>query len=295
MSQSGLSHGEQSLEFTCYRTLNWTISRIPLYYTMKTIFLLYLALPQTRGSSYIYVNHLQPFFHSHETQIDSTLASFKARVYTFIQERLRALWEQTIGQQQQAAFNPVGGATNTGPQPTLSDPVSGPAQLVSSFWRSYGPGIIASGTALLRQTAASANAPPANRPALDTPPPSYIRSDTTQSVLERRRQLEAELAALPKDPVAPMPILMPSPSPQLSPSRGSSASDLNIRERTNSGTGRFEEVEVPSDVEGYDVDDITGGSGHEPGRPGAQTRGSWFGWGGSSNTSRGGYERVKSD
>jgi receptor expression-enhancing protein 1/2/3/4 len=255
---------------------------------MKTIFLLYLALPQTRGSSYIYINHLQPFFHSHETQIDAALASFKVKVYSFVQERLRALWEQTVGQQQHNAFNPVGA------QPTLNDPVSGPAQLISSFWRSYGPGIIASGTALLRQTAAS-NAPGANRPALNTPPSSYTRSDTTQSVLERRRQLETELAALPKDTAAPVPIPMPSASPQLNPSRASSASDLNIRERTNSGTGRFEEIEVPSDVEGYDVDDNTGGAGYESGRPGAQTRGSWFGWGGSPNTSKGGYERVKSD
>lgn len=265
------------------------IIRIPFYYTLKTVFLLYIALPQTRGSSYIYVNHLQPFFHSHETQIDAALASFKARIYTFIQERLRALWEQaaaSVGQQQQANFNPVGGATNTGAQPSLSDPASGPAQLVSSLWRSYGPSIIASGTALLRQSsAASANN---SQPALTTPPPSYIRSDTTQSVLERRRQLEAELAALGTND-APVP--MPMASPALNPSRGSSSSDLHLRERTNSG--RFEEIEVPSDVEGYDVGD--GEGGYESGKTTEQKKASWFGWGGSPTTSKGGYERVKSD
>ncbi|KAF9463259.1 receptor expression-enhancing protein 4 [Collybia nuda] len=271
----------------------WLISWIPLYYTMKTLFLLYLALPQTRGSSYLYINHLQPFFHSHETQIDATLASFKAKAYSFVQERLRALWDQTIGQQQQSAFNPVTGAADTGAPPTLNDPVSGPAQLVSSFWRSYGPSIIASGTALLRQTATSTNAP-AGQSTMRTPPPSYLRSDTSQSVLERRKQLEAELAALPKDTTVPIPVPVPGASVQLNPSRASSASDINLRERTNSGSGKFEEVEIPSDVEGYDVGDAVG-EGYESGRPDSIKRGSWFGWGGNSNTSKGGYERVKSD
>jgi len=265
----------------------WVVSWVPFYYTMKTIFLLYLALPQTRGSSYIYTNHLQPFFHLHETQIDAALASFKSKVYSFLQERLRALWDHTtsvVGQQQQAAFNPVGAATQTGAHPTLNDPVSGPAQLMSSLWTSYGPSIIASGTALLRQSAVPTTTA---RPTLNTPPPSYIRSDSSKSVLERRKALEAELATL-RDAEATAPVTTPSASSSLSPSRSSSTS---LRERTNSGAGRFEEVEVPSDVEGYDV----GGSEHGDGRPDGQKRGSWFGWGGSSGSSKGGYERVKSD
>jgi receptor expression-enhancing protein 1/2/3/4 len=284
--------------------------RIPFYYTIKTLFLLYLALPQTKGSSYLYVNHLQPFFHSHETQIDAALASLKVKVYTFVQQRLRALWDHitaSLGQNQtQAGFNPVGGAPNTGAPPTMGDPASGPAQLVSSLWRSYGPGIIASGAALIRQSA-----PPAgSRPALTTPPPSNFRNDSagsiasmhslhSQQVLERRRQLEAELAALEKDPAVPT-VLMPGggSGPRINPSRESSSSD--VRARTNSGSGRFEEVEVPSDAEGYDVGDAytgisgEGGSGHEAERPGAQKRpGSWFGWG--SAAPKGSYERVKSE
>jgi len=79
---------------------------------MKMIFLLYLALPQTRGSSFIYVNYLQPFFHNHEGQIDATVASFKARIYLFVQERIRMLWEHvasTVGQQQRAGLRGVRG------------------------------------------------------------------------------------------------------------------------------------------------------------------------------------------
>jgi len=286
----------------------WVVSWVPFYYTIKTLFLLYLALPQTRGSSYLYINHLQPFLHSHETQIDAALASLKAKVYTFVQERLRALWDHVAASvgQGQAGFTPVGGASNTnaGVPPTMADPASGPVQLVSSLWRSYGPGIIASGAALLRQSA-----PPAGgRPALTTPPPSNFRNDSgsgpsihSQQVLERRRQLEAELAALPKDLAVPT-VLMPGAGSNLriNPSMASSSSD--VRARTNSGSGRFEEVEVPSDVEGYDVGDAYTGigesSGHEAGRPGSQRRpGSWFGWGGgaASGTSKGSYERVKNE
>ena len=120
-------------------------------------------------------------------------------------------------------------------------------------------------------------------------------------MLERRRQLEAELAALPKDLAVPT-VLMPGAgsNTRVNPSRTPSSSD--VRARTNSGSGRFEEVEVPSDAEGYDVGDAyvgTGeGSGHDAGRSGAPKRpGSWFGWGGgaASGTSKGSYERVKNE
>lgn len=221
---------------------------------------------------------------------------------------MRLLWEHvasTVGQQQQASFAPAGTAGNTGAPPSMNDPVSGPAQLVSSLWNSYGPGIIASGTALLRQSAAATVPPTASgsAPTLSSPAGNYTRSDTTQSLLERKRKLEAELAALSSVTIdiptsAPAAVPMPGASGSVN-SRTSSSSDLNLRERTTSGSGgRFEEIEVPSDVEGYDIGDsrADGGSGNESsGRPGSQKRGSWFGWGGSPTTSKGGYERVKTD
>jgi len=279
------------------------MSRIPFYYTVKTLFLLYLALPQTRGSTYLYTNHLQPFFHTHESQIDAALASLKTRIYTFLQVRVRMVWEHitaTIGQQQQqATFDPARGASavNAAAPPTLADPISGPAQLVSTLWRSYGPAIIASGTSFVRQSAAaSATATAAtllNSPAASPPiPPPPVRQDTSQSVLERKRQLEAELASLAAvvDSMenAQRPLPQPAPiaaaSASYASSRTSSGSDL--RERTVSGTGKFEEIEMPSDGEGYDG---SGGKddGGEISLSGRRT--SWFGWGGS------GYERVKSE
>ncbi|KAI6038582.1 receptor expression-enhancing protein 4 [Pisolithus marmoratus] len=195
----------------------WLVSWIPMYYFLKTLFLLYLVLPQTQGSSYLYINHLQPFFHSHEAEIDATLASFKARLYTFVHERFRAIWEQ------------VSSAAHTGAPPTLADPASGPAQLVMGLWHSYGPGIIASGAALLHQGTASADSwrSPVNSPRLSG---AGRQEHSYQSQVE--------------------------PS-----SRNSSDSDL--RERV--GSGRFEEVDVPSDTEGYDA----GGRGER--RPGPET------------------------
>jgi len=267
----------------------WAVSWIPFYYTTKTLFLLYLALPQTRGSSYLYINHLQPFFHTYENQIDATIASLKARLYAFVQEKLRTLWDQvaqTVGQQpqQQPAAAPIEG--------------TGPGALISTFWRSYGPTIIATGAALLpkptEQSGRSNTASNAFHTPGTTPTPSYIRmaTRTTQSALERKRQLEAELAALSREIDSSASGTPIPPASSSMNSRASSASDINVRGRTTSGSGRFEEIEVPSDVEGYDVGDVYHAGGSD--RPGGHKKGgTWFGWG--SAGSKGGYERVKND
>ncbi|KAG1737551.1 TB2/DP1, HVA22 family-domain-containing protein [Suillus paluster] len=268
----------------------WLVSWIPFYYLIKTLFLLYLALPQTRGSSYLYINHLQPFFHTHESQIDATLASFKSRVYTFIHDRFRTLWDAVaaaIGQQQQANFAPAGGVTDNGAPPTLADPASGPAQLVRGLWRSYGPTIVASGTALLRQSAVAAGT--SADQAWNTPANTFTRhSDAGRQgpgsfMKDRKRELEAELAFInsAERPSIPTPPASGSVQP---PSRASS--DFELRERGSSFVGRFEEVDVPSDAEGYDID---GDSGREEGHDNNEARkpATWFGWG-SAAPSKGG-------
>lgn len=86
------------------------------------------------------------------------------------------------------------------------------------------------------------------------------------------------------------PLLVPGASPAFGLSRGASESDIRRRERRNSnGSGsRFEEIEVPSDIEGYDVGQD---AGSEAG-PSPASRTSWFGWGGSSKSDR---ERTKKD
>ncbi|KAJ7120977.1 TB2/DP1, HVA22 family-domain-containing protein [Mycena epipterygia] len=286
----------------------WIISWIPFYYLFKTVLLLYLALPQTRGSTYIYTNHLHPFFRTHESQIDSLLAQLRAYIYTFLQKQLKTLWEhvgsavgqQPLDPQHPSAYHPDGAAAQP-PQPSTLGGLAG------SLWRAYGPGLLAN----LRPAVGPQRAPlgmdssAGVRPSYPASSMFYQAGDAAaQAVLQRRRQLEAELAALPAVPSSLSSLALP-PSPgsaaQLTPaaspsttfpgSRSSSAADLvNRPARARVDSGKFEEVEVPSDGEGYDVRQ----EGGSQGRPAPQARGSWFGWGGGGSPGKG-YERVKSD
>ncbi|KAF8153106.1 TB2/DP1, HVA22 family-domain-containing protein [Crassisporium funariophilum] len=305
----------------------WLVSWIPLYTTLKAIFFLYLALPQTQGASYIYMVHLRPFFATHEGQIDSAIAEVRGRLYTFLQEKARAVWAAMLGaltsggdgangsgvggQSAWPAGTGAGAGARGQPPPTLNNPASGPAQLVSSLWTSYGPSIIAGGAALLRQTAAatlpggstagSARADAARSKELNTPPGStfFNQSTTVDPLIERRRQLEAELAALP--PYAPTASIPPANNParpslsSFTPSSSGSSSE-GVRERKISG--KFEEIKG-GDVEGYEVDheDFVGGFVvGDPATPNKSGRSnSWFGGWGSGGKDRGSYERVKNE
>ncbi|KIJ36896.1 hypothetical protein M422DRAFT_101142, partial [Sphaerobolus stellatus SS14] len=55
--------------------------RLPFYYPLKTLLLLYLVLPQTQGASYIYAAHVYPFLAARETEIDAQLARVKEHVW----------------------------------------------------------------------------------------------------------------------------------------------------------------------------------------------------------------------
>lgn len=270
----------KSLTFLCF-----VFFRLPLYYPLKTLFLLYLALPQTAGSAWLYQTQLRPFFSAHETQIDSALAHAKVYVYNYIQRLLRRAWEQVSGAVSQAQTNPSGpspleeeAATHTGAPPSLNDPASGPAQLVAGLWSTYGPGILAGGAALLTQAQASAARAAVNAATGSGSSGSGGSSSSSKSkrqssgMSERRRQLEAELAALEQEhtgydvsSVTSSPAFETVPMPPV---------DGEDRSRASSGghgkNGAFEEVEVPSDMEG-----------DSPTRPGQAQRGSWFGWGGA--------------
>lgn len=248
------------------------LSRIPLYYPIKTAFILYLVLPQTKGSSYLYTQHLQPFFHAYEPQIDATLSSLKTRSYTFIQEKLRSLWGNVAtSMSQPAGANDLNEglndhAMNRGAPPSMHDPASGPANLMGSLLSSFGPNVLLQGMAFMSsaQNAAATRTNEARKQNFETPGNSrlntYDGDAPGESVEERKKRLEAELAAL----------------------SGSGVQGYQVDSAPN-GTGKFEEVDVPSDAEG------DGAQGYR--RPAQGRGGSWFGWG--SNTA--GYERVKSD
>ncbi|KAI5116719.1 hypothetical protein M0805_000828 [Coniferiporia weirii] len=266
----------------------WLISWLPLYYPMKTIFLLYLSLPQTRGSSYIYINYLEPFLQYHEPEIDATLVKLKARVYTFVQEKLRLIWEQILGSVGHPPQPGAGAAADGAQPPSMGDPVSGPTQLLGGLWRTYGPSVVASGASLYTMARAASAAQQRPQP---TPGQAQGRS-VSHTTSERRRQLESELSLLPPTdelhnssgseseyPTSTIPVQHGS-SAYLPPSVAGSEADLRAR------VGQFEEVEVPSDVEGYDLGPSPRrGPTDAPLSPTRRT--SWFGWGAQAPPDKG--------
>lgn len=156
-------------------------------------------------------------------------------------------------------------AMNRGVPPSMHDPASGPANLMGSLLTSFGPNILMQGMAFMNsaQNAATTRTNEARRQNFETPSSSRLNihdePEPDESVEERKRRLEAELAVL----------------------SGSRLQGYQVD--STPGADRFEEVDTPSDAEG------DGKQG--PHRPAPGRSGSWFSWG-SSNA---GYERVKSD
>lgn len=235
------------------------------------------------------------------------IAEVRVKAYRFLQEKARTIWAAVVDiltsgavRDGNTAAAGVGGDQMGDQQsPTTQNPAVGPTQLLSSLWTSYGPGIIAGGAALLRQTAAATlpagTAPGANTNgrlnAFNTPPGSTLFNPSID-VSERRRQLEAELASLPPYPSTSAPIPPANNSPIRPGITRSSSSSSSIRERVSSG--KFEEIRG-GDVEGYEVGEgfVAGGSN----RP--RKSAGWFG-GWSSGSSGGSpvgkdHERVKNE
>ncbi|KAF9270060.1 hypothetical protein L218DRAFT_1071553 [Marasmius fiardii PR-910] len=71
----------------------WFVSWLPFYWEIKTLFLLFLSLPQIQGSTFIYTTYLQPFFAKNETQIDEGVASIQSNTFAFVQSKLAVLWD----------------------------------------------------------------------------------------------------------------------------------------------------------------------------------------------------------
>ncbi|KAF7339615.1 Protein YOP1 [Mycena sanguinolenta] len=83
---------------TAYQYLGeFLISWLPFYWEVKTLFLLWLALPQTQGSTFIYQMYLEPFFRKNEVELDADVASINAKTFAFLQDRLAALWQIVLG------------------------------------------------------------------------------------------------------------------------------------------------------------------------------------------------------
>jgi receptor expression-enhancing protein 1/2/3/4 len=227
--------------------------RIPFYYLFKMLFLLYLALPQTQGASYLYQTQLEPILRAHESQIDAALAQLRARVFAFLQARTRMLWDYIVTSASAPQPAPAVETSSGSPaqSPALSASVSGPTQMVGTLWRTYGPAIVAGGTALLQRQGVAPSVGPSSR---------FVDATATEAPRGYN--------------VSDAPELVPMPHMQHRTSSFGSAAGL--RERVGSSTnigpgGRFEEIEVPSDAEGERP------AGLAPAVPPPRSSG-WFGW-----------------
>jgi receptor expression-enhancing protein 1/2/3/4 len=284
---------------------NHSTCRIPFYYFFKMLFLLFLALPQTQGSTFIYQVHVAPLLRAHENQIDAAVSKMKTQLYAFLQERFQFFWEQVtkamgIPQQQQAnvAPGPNAGAANP---PTLADPLSGAVQMASGWWNAYAPAIIANGAAYIasRQQAAAAQAAQNAASRRNVQAAGYdvdglaTGPSRQSSVDARRAALEAELAALRPAPITDMSDTIRQGATNNSPPSSSSSVSYGAedvpRRRTESGVT----AESSSDGDAGKYENIAAedvGSGGED--TSSNRRSGWFsGWA----ASRQGYERVKSD
>jgi len=71
----------------------WLLSWLPFYWEIRTLFLLYLSLPQTQGSTYVYKSFLEPFCAKNEADLDAGIDSAQSNVLGFCQARISNLIE----------------------------------------------------------------------------------------------------------------------------------------------------------------------------------------------------------
>ncbi|KAG8969360.1 hypothetical protein FRC05_001099 [Tulasnella sp. 425] len=278
----------------------WTISWIPFYWFMKAVFLLWLALPQTQGASYIYQAHLAPFLHNHEPAIDQGLAQFKSRLYTFVQDRLREIWTHISGlvaqhtginlNQMDPSAPPTGAAQGSQHGQQQAQLGQG-AQMVMNLWQTWGPTLVAS----LRPpvTSSSLDEPiqhsqqPSASSSTQTirrPPPVPAPSTRTASESSSRSKLDtlrAKQAALAAQIAAELERERQGGDPSRSVYLSETASEASLDSETKTirDSGLYEEIQRD------ELDE----QGSEPESPN-QRNSWWSGWRRNS-----GYQPLKQD
>lgn len=199
--------------------IGWTFTWLPFYSLIKTCVFLYLSLPQSEGSSYIYRTHLEPFFNDHEADIDAFLASLRTRAGTAAAGAVAWAWERVKAQLNVALpaqgtkgeHLPPGGndlvAAGIHQPPSLQDPASGAVQQLYGYASHYTQHYMPLAVSALSAAAASASSASRSAP---------VRS-VSSSDPERAEQVPESIE---------MPIPVPTPSPRAYPS------DSSLRSRT---------------------------------------------------------------
>ncbi|KAI0673339.1 TB2/DP1, HVA22 family-domain-containing protein [Trametes maxima] len=118
----------------------WLLDWVPFYWEARTVFLLFLALPQTQGSTWVYQTYLQPFLLKNQADIDASIAAAQTNVLTFVQSRLQVFWQTfwDLATKASANANQAGTPGAASAQPAGGNPV----ELARSLWSSYGSSLI---------------------------------------------------------------------------------------------------------------------------------------------------------
>ncbi|WWC65671.1 uncharacterized protein I303_108292 [Kwoniella dejecticola CBS 10117] len=208
--------------------LGWTFTWLPFYSLAKTVIFLYLSLPQSEGSTYIYTNHLAPLFQEHESDIDAFLSSLRLRASTALAGGLGWCWEKIKAQLNialpagaepfpgQGVYDPnnvqgfdvgVGaGVAGIHQPPTLQDPASGAIQQVYGLFTRYAGQYMPVALSTLAAAASASQSSSARGP-----------SSSAGSGSVRAEQIPESMS---------MPIPVPTPGVK------ASSSDSTIRSRT---------------------------------------------------------------
>ncbi|KAG1784129.1 TB2/DP1, HVA22 family-domain-containing protein [Suillus placidus] len=119
-------------------TIGPFVSWLPFYWESRTLFLLYLSLPQIQGSTYIYKTYLEPFCSKNEAELDSGIASAQNNVLSFLQSRISMLIDLlwTILNKTPIIKQPQATREGQAGQQLYS------LESVKGLWTSYGPAIM---------------------------------------------------------------------------------------------------------------------------------------------------------
>ncbi|ORY34913.1 TB2/DP1, HVA22 family-domain-containing protein [Naematelia encephala] len=304
--------------------VGWTFTWLPFYNLIKTAVFLYLSLPQSEGSSYIYQRHLAPLFEEHEADIDAFLASLRGRATTALAGGVGWAWEkakqqlnitipdQTEPQTQGQGYQVHNEFPTTSSQPpTLQDPASGAVRQLYGFAARYAGRYLPIAVSTLQAAAASATARqqaqptsfraeqvaesmsmpiPIPTPSPRTTPAQSLRSRTyIHAQAQQQQSLGVSSGHMTTAAVPPVHSrAVSTPSAQ---SSSESLSSTDGREQRRSfGEMSYEQInrdevgEMP--VAGHSTPAASQGN-----RPGMEKRrSSWFGWAGTSTP-----EREKTD
>ncbi|KAJ8488477.1 hypothetical protein ONZ51_g3544 [Trametes cubensis] len=154
----------------------WLLDWIPFYWEARTVFLLFLALPQTQGSTWVYTTYLQPFLLKNQADIDASIAAAQTNALVFVQSRLQVFWQTFWDLATRASANPAQARAPGQQQPSGSAAGASPVDLARSLWASYGSSLLGAfqqaarpATGAQPGTASAANANAASAPAAPAP------------------------------------------------------------------------------------------------------------------------------